>query len=160
MNDLYFPSFLAAGILTDAFGKLFGVIWNVIKWIGNLIRNLFQGFIDVIIDFFEVMYALVDGLLYFIFKIAILAVKLFQIFFEIAKLIWALITGLSNTLVSLSYTPQTSSQTGYSEILGTLFSNLSYLQIDVIAYILLFIMWMTTAVSAIKLLSSIRVGGE
>ncbi|WP_409971523.1 hypothetical protein [Bacillus sp. Bva_UNVM-123] len=60
----------------------------------------------------------------------------------------------------MAYTPRGTSGTGYSDMLGKLFKNLTVLQIDVIAYILLFVIWMFTAVGAIKLLSSIRVGGE
>ncbi|MEH7126021.1 hypothetical protein V7127_22680 [Bacillus sp. JJ1773] len=152
--------FLSANIFGDAFGKLFKVIWDGIKWVGNLLKNLFQGLVDIIIGFFEILYALIDGILYFLYKVGVLAVKLFMLLFETAKLIWALIVGFAKTLASLTYAPRGSSGTGYSEMLGKLFKNLSVLQIDVIAYILLFVLWIFTAVGAIKLLSSIRVGGE
>ena len=158
---LYTPFiFMAAGIIGDAFGKLFKVIWDGIKWVGNLLKNLFQGLVDIIVGFFLIIYALIDGLLYFLYKIGVLAVKLFILLFETAKLLWAIVVGFAKTLASLAYTPQTTSGTGYSDMLGKLFKNLSVLQIDVIAYILLFVIWMFTAVGAIKLLSSIRVGGE
>lgn len=153
--------FLSAGILGDAFGKLFKVIWDGIKWIGNLLKKLLQGVVDIFIGFFEIIYALIDGFLYFLFKVGVLAVKLFLLLFETAKLLWALVVGFAKTLASLAYTPKGSSDAaGYSEMLGKLFKSLSVLQIDVIAYILLFVIWMFTAVGAIKLISSIRVGGE
>lgn len=148
------------GIIGDAFGKLFGVIWDGIKWLGNLLWSLFQGLINIIVNFFEVIFALIAGLLYFLYKVGILAVKLFTLLFETAKILWSLIVGFARTLSSLSYTPRSSSGTGYSEMLGKLFKNLSVLQIDVIAYILLFVLWMFTAVGAMKILSSIRVGGD
>lgn len=148
------------GIIGDAFGKLFRVIWDGIKWLGNLLKGLFQGLVDILIGFFLVIYALIDGFLYFLYKIGVVAVKLFILLFEVAKLLWSLVVGFGKTLASLAYTPRGSSGTGYSDMLGKLFSNLSVLQIDVIAYILLFVLWMFTAVGAIKLLSSIRVGGE
>lgn len=148
------------GIIGDAFGKLFKVIWDGIKWLGNALFSLFQGLVDIIVNFFEVIFAVIAGLLYFLFKIGVLAVKLFQLLFETAKILWSLVVGFGRTLASLSYSPQGSSGTGYSEILGKLFSNLSVLQIDVIAYILLFVIWMFTAVGAIRLVSSIRVGGD
>ncbi|GIN62758.1 hypothetical protein J27TS8_27510 [Robertmurraya siralis] len=148
------------GIIGDAFGKLFGVIWDGIKWLGNLLWSLFQGLIDIIVGFFEVIYALIAGLLYFLFKIGVLAVKLFTLLLETAKILWSLVVGFGKTLASLAYSPRGGSGTGYSEMLGKLFDNLSLLQINVIAYILLFILWMFTAVGAIKLISSIRVGGD
>ncbi|MBP3041762.1 hypothetical protein J9303_20175, partial [Bacillaceae bacterium Marseille-Q3522] len=116
---------------------------------------------DIIIGFFEVIYALIDGLLYFLYKIGVLAVKLFQLFFETGKMLWSLVVGFGRTLANLFYTPRGSSgAAGYSETIGKLFDNLSFLQIDVIAYILLFILWMCTAVGAIRLISSIRFGGD
>ena len=166
------------GVIGDAFGKLFdffvslfsslfGVIWDAIKWIGNvlwdaikwmggLLEKLFQGLIDILIGFFEVIYGLIDGLLYLLYMIGVLAVKLFLVIFETAKLLWALIEGFARTLASLTYTPVTSSGNGYSEILGKLFANLEVLQINSIAYISLFVLWFITALAAIKIISSIR----
>jgi hypothetical protein len=148
------------GIIGDAFGSLFNVIWDGLKWIGNFIKNLFQGLIDILVGFFKVIYDLIDGLLYFLYQCGVLIVKLFELLLQTAKLLWSLVVGFGKTLASLSYSPRSSSGTGYSEMLGKLFSNLSYLQIDTIAYILLFLLWIFTAIAAMKLLSSIRVGGD
>jgi hypothetical protein len=92
--------------------------------------------------------------------IGVLAVKLFQVIFEAAKVLWSLIVGFGRTLASLHYTPQSGSGNGYSEMIGRMFTDLKVLQIDVIAYILLFVLWFVTAIAAIKLISSIRVGGD
>lgn len=159
------------GIIGDAFGKLFrflgslfsglfGVIWDVIKWLGKQIANLFQNLIDILIAFFEVIYDLIMGLLYLLYMIGVLAVKLFLVIFEAAKVLWSLVVGFANTLASLSYTPQAGSGNGYSSMIGKIFAALEPLQINVIAYILLFILWFITAISAMKLISSIRVGGD
>lgn len=146
--------------LAGLFGGLFGVIWDGIKWIGNLLKKLFQNLLDVIIGFFKVIYALIDGLLYLLYMIGVLAIKLFLVIFEAAKVLWSLIVGFGRTLASLHYSPRASSGNGYSEIIGKLFKNLSVLNLDAIAYILLFCLWFITAITAIKLVSSIRVGGD
>lgn len=159
------------GIIGDAFGKLFnflgslfsalwGVIWDGLKWIGNLLKNLFQGLIDLFIGFFEVIYALIEGLLYLLYMIGVLAVKLFLVIFEAAKVLWSLIVGFGRTLASLTYSPRGSGGNGYSEMIGKLFTSLEPMQINVVAYILLFCLWFITAIAAIKLISSIRVGGD
>ena len=148
------------GFLGSLFSKLFGVLWDAIKWIGNVLKKLFQNLLDVLIGFFKAIYALIDGLLYFLYMIGVLAVKLFQVIFEAAKVLWSLIVGFVRTLSSLHYSPHEGSGNGYSEMIGKLFSNLKVLQIDSIAYILLFILWFITAITAIKLISSIRVGGD
>lgn len=159
------------GIIGDAFGKLFGflgslfsslfgAIWDAITWIGGLLKDLFQFLIDLLISFFEVIYALIDGLLYLLFMIGVLAVKLFLVIFEAAKILWSLAVGFAKTLASLSYSPSGSGNHGYSEMIGRLFNNLDVLQLNSVAYILLFLLWYITAISAIKLISSIRVGGD
>ncbi|MEF7566333.1 hypothetical protein V4V35_25420 [Bacillus infantis] len=159
------------GVIGDAFKKLFnflkslftnlfGVIWDGIKWIGDVLRKLFQNLIDIIVGFFKVIYALIDGLLYLLYMIGVLAVKLFLVIFEAAKVLWALIVGFVKTLASLKYTPHSSGGNGYSEMIGKIFNALKPMQIDPIAYILLFILWFVTAIAAIKLISSIRVGGD
>lgn len=144
----------------NLFAALFGVIWDAIKWVGNLLRKLFQNLLDVLIGFFKVIYALIDGFLYLLYMIGVLAVKLFLVIFEAAKFLWALIVGFAKTLASLSYSPRGSGGNGYSEMLGKLFTALEPMQINVVAYILLFCLWFVTAIAAIKLISSIRVGGD
>lgn len=159
------------GLIGDAFGKLFswlgslfstlfGVIWDGIKWVAKVIGKFFQELFDLLIGFFKAIYALIDGLLYLLYMIGVLAVKLFQVIFEAAKVLWSLIVGFVRTLGSLSYTPKSGSGNGYSETIGKLFKALEPMQINSVAYILLFMLWFITAVSAIKLISSIRVGGD
>lgn len=146
--------------LGDVFGKLFSLMWEVAKWILNGIKILFQSFVDILIAFFKVIYQLIEGFLYLLYMIGTLAVKLFIVIFEAAKILFSLIVGFGRTLASLSYTPRSSSGNGYSVMLGKVMSNLHFLQMDVVAYILLFILWFTTAIAAMKLISSIRVGGD
>ncbi|OIJ22053.1 hypothetical protein BKP45_05085 [Anaerobacillus alkalidiazotrophicus] len=173
---------IVAGILGDSFGRLFttiwdgiswlgstiadffqwlgGLIWDAIVWLGELLGDLFNVLLDLLLSFFELIYALIDGLLYFLYMIGVLAVKLFMIFFELAKIIFSFFVGLGNTLTSLSYTPQSSGGHGYSQMIGQIFNAMEPLQLNVVAYILLFIIWLFTAFQVIKLLSNIRVGGD
>lgn len=173
---------IVAGILGASFTRLFTTIWDGIKWLGStiagffqwlgnliwdaivwlgeLLRDLFDVLLDLLLAFFELIYALIDGLLYFLYMIGVLAVKLFMIFFELAKIIYSFFVGLGKTLASLSYTPQSSGGHGYSQMIGQIFTAAEPLQLDVIAYVLLFIIWLFTAIQVIKLLSAIRVGGE
>lgn len=148
------------GFLGSLFGALFGVIWDGLKWLGGVLKGLFQFLVDILISFFEVIYALIEGLLYLLYMIGVLAVKLFLVIFEAAKLLWSIMVGFTRTLASLSYTPRASSGNGYSEMIGKLFKALEPMQINVVAYILLFCLWFVTAIAALKLISSIRVGGD
>lgn len=146
--------------LGSLFSGLFGVIWDAVKWIVDALVILLQSLLNPILIFFEAIYGLIAGLLHLLFMIGVLAVKLFQVIFEAAKILWSLIVGFGKTLASLSYTPKSTGGHGYSKMIGDLFSNLEVLQINSVAYILLFLLWFMTAISAIKLISSIRVGGD
>lgn len=179
----FLTTIIVMGILGDSFGKLFTTIWDGIKWLGNGIKNffsalfnviwsaikwlgellgrLFKALLDLLISFFKVIYELIEGFLYFLYNIGLVAVKIFQIFFELGKLIVSFFVGLGRTLQSLVYIPSSSGGHGYSETIGKIFNAAAGpLQLNVIAYILLFGIWLFTAVQVIKLLSSIRVGGD
>lgn len=147
-------------MIADLFSWLGGILWDAIKWVFGGIAKLLGFLIDLIINFFEAIFDVIKGVLYLLYMIGVLAVKFFQVIFETAKVLWSLIQGFGRTLASLSYSPRSSSGNGYSETLGRLFKELDKLQIEPIAYILLFMLWFITAISAIKLISSIRVGGD
>lgn len=171
------------GLLGDAFGKLFSLlvtlfswigsairdffswlgrlIWDAISWLAEFLRDVFQFLIDLLVGFFSVIYAVIDGLFYLLYKIGVLAVQLFLLFFDLGRVVIAFFTGFARTLGSLFYSPRASGGHGYSEMLGQIFSAAAGpLQLNVVAYILLFIIWISTAVLAIRWLSSIRVGGD
>ncbi|MBH0176214.1 hypothetical protein IHV09_21905 [Fictibacillus sp. 23RED33] len=146
--------------LGNLFGGLFGVIWDVIKWIARAIAKLFQELFDLLVSFFKVIYDVIEGFLYLLYMIGVLAVKLFLVIFEAAKVLFSFIVGLGRTLGSLVYSPRGGGGHGYSEMIGKLFNSLEVMQLNSVAYILLFMLWFITAISAIKLISSIRVGGD
>jgi hypothetical protein len=148
------------GIIGDAFGKLFKLIWQVVLWIAEFIANVFRKIVDILTTIFEFIYSIIDAVLYLLYMVGVLAVKLFLVIFNAAKLLWSLVVGFGNTLASLSYSPRSSSGHGYSEVTGKIFSYLKVMQLDVFAYVLLFTLWFITAIAAIKLISSIRVGGD
>lgn len=143
------------------FSWLGGLIWSVFEWMGGLVADLFGALFDLLIDFFTFIFDLIGVLGYFLYQIGLLVAKVFIIFFELLKLIYSFFVGLGQTLSSLSYTPQSSGGHGYSQMIGQLFSYADEsLQLSVIAYILLFAIWIFTAVQVIHLLSSIRGSGE
>lgn len=149
-------------ILGDAFGKLWKVIWGAVTWLGKQIAKILQFLIDIIVAFFKVIYDLIAGLLYLLYKIGVLAVKLFQVILEAAQLLWSLVVGLIRTMGQLVFSPiPKSPNNAYSDMIGQVMGHAgTALQLNSVAAILLFIIWISTAISAIKLISSIRVGGD
>ena len=148
------------GIITDGFGKLFNVLWSVVEWLFAGLIEIIQPIFDLLITMLTFTFQLTWALYYLLYMIGVLAVKLFFIMFEAGKILMSLIVGFGNTLGSLFYSPSSSGGHGYSEVIGRLFQKLEVLQLDSIAYILSFSLWFITAVSAMKLISSIRVGGS
>lgn len=94
--------------------------------------------------------------MYLIYMIGVLAVKLFQVLFELAKLLWAFVQGLGRTIGSLFYTELPSSGHGYSAMMGRVVESLGVLQLDVVAYILLFLIWIATAFGVITIIGTLK----
>lgn len=147
-------------LIWNAVKWLGDVLWDVIKWLGKLLVKLFQSLIDVLVAFFQVIYDVIKSIMYLFYQIGVLAYELFMVILMAAKMLYSLILGFFRTLGSLVYTPRSSGGNGYSEMLGKIMNATAPLQLDVVAYILLFIIWLTTAIAAIKMISSIRVGGD
>lgn len=141
--------------LYDVFKNLFDFLFDLFKWLGELLERLFQSLIDVLVAFFSVIYDLIRGLLYLIYMIGVLAVKFFTLIFQIGKLAWSFIVGLGKTVASMFYIEREFSGHGYSQMMGQIVKSLDVLQLDVVAYILLFIIWIMTAFGVIKILSTL-----
>ena len=92
--------------------------------------------------------------------IGVCAAKLFLILWEVAKLIWAFIVGLTTTFQSIFFTPGAGSGHGYSAMMGRVANSLGVLQLDVVAYILLFAIWLFGAFGVIRLFGSLRGAGD
>lgn len=157
------------GIIGDAFGKLFEVIWGGITWLGRAIFagvkwladqiwNFFKFLIDVLISFFMVIYDLIAGLLYLLYKIGVLAIRFFQVIFEAAKLLWSFIVGLTRTMGQLVFNPIGSSpNNAYAKDIGYVMTQANNaFQLNSVAYILLFVIWIATAIAVVNMISSIR----
>lgn len=142
--------------LFDAINRLFELIYDLAAFIGEMLQRVVQALINVLLAFFNVIYDLIRCFLYLIYKIGVLAVKLFHVLWEIAKLLYSFVVGLTKTVASLFYTPKTSGGHGYSEAMGQVVSHLGVLQMNVVAYILLFLIWIFVAVTVIKILGTFK----
>lgn len=148
------------GFLKDAFQSLMDFLFDCFAWLGQLLSRLFQALIDVLVSFFMVIYELIKGLLYLLYMIGVCAAKLFLILWEVAKLVWAFVVGLTNTFQSIFFTPGPGSGNGYSAMMGRVASSLNVLQLDVVAYILLFAIWLFGAFGVIRIFGSLRGAGD
>lgn len=149
------------GFLKDAIQSVLDMLYQAFKWLGELLARLFQALIDVLVSFFEVIYDVIRGILYFIYKVGVLIAKLFVIIWDVVTLCWSFVVGIGNTFSSVFFVPSnTGSGHGYSSLIGKIMSYLDVLQLDVIAYILLFGVWIFGAFGVINILGSLRGGGD
>lgn len=142
--------------LYSTFTRLFIMLYDLFVWLGQLLQRLFQSLIDVLVSFFMVIYDLIRGLMYLLYMIGVLAVKLFFVLFELAKLLWAFIQGLARTVAGLFYNPIPSSGHGYSGMMGRVVGAMDVLQLDVVAVILMFLIWIATAFGVISIIGSLK----
>lgn len=148
------------GFLKDAFQSVMDFLFDCFAWLGQLLSRLFQALIDVLVSFFMVIYELIKGLLYLLYMIGVCAAKLFWILLDVGKLLWAFVVGLTKTFASIFFTPAQVSGHGYSTMMGKVANGLSVLQLDVVAYILLFGIWLFGAFGVIRIFGSLRGAGD
>lgn len=134
------------------FKNLFSVVLN---FLSNLLGGLFQGLINVLKFIFKPILALLAIIFYFIYKLAELVIALIMVLVAIGKLLYSFIIGLFNTIASFSYTPQAAPDHGsWSSTINQAFAALEHYQLDKIAYVISFAIWMATAFGVIKILSA------
>lgn len=147
--------------LSDAIQSVLDMLYQAFKWLGELLARLVQSLIDVLVRFFEVIYDVIRGILYFVYKVGVLIAEFFGLIWDVVLLCWSFVVGIGNTFASVFFAPSTAgSGHGYSSLIGKIMSYLDVLQLDVIAYILLFGVWIFGAFGVINILGSLRGGGE
>lgn len=129
-------------------------------FIANLFGFLFQKLFDFLKMLLKPVFILIAILFYFIWKIGELAILLLQVLLAIAKLFFSLVKGIFVTLAGFSYTPTTPQNGQWTSVFQNVMSGLDSYQLDVVAYILLFLIWFGTAFAAIRILSSMRGGDD
>lgn len=139
--------------LKNLFGSLF-------DFLGNLFSKLFQSLFDFLKLLLRPVFILIALIFYIVYKIAELAVTLIQLFLALGKLLLSFIKGIFVTLAGFTYTPTTPNDGAWTPIFRHVVDGLESYQFDTIAYILMFCVWFGTAFAVIKIVSSIRNGGE
>src|SRR5690606_7762411 len=127
----------------------------MLNFLSNLFGGLFQGLINVLKLIFKPIFIVVALLFYFLYKLAELVVTLVLVIVAIGKLLYSFMIGLFNTFASMSYTPTSPPNHGsWSYAINQAFAALEMYQLDKIAYIISFGIWVATAFGVIKILSA------
>jgi hypothetical protein len=134
------------------------LINSVIGFLGKLFGYLFQklfDFLKLILKPFLIIGAILFLILY---KVGVLAITFLALLLGIGKLFFALVKGIFLTMAGFSFTPGIRSDGQWTSVFQNVMTGFDSYQFGTLSYILIFLIWFSTAFAAIKILSSIRGG--
>ncbi|MBU8764194.1 hypothetical protein KM868_11895 [Micrococcus luteus] len=140
---------------------MFHAIANGFNYLMDLLIRLFSwllsGLYKLLQPIFDLIYIIFD----FIYWIGVIIVKIVVLVFTIGRLLVGLIAGLFSTILGLSYTGSgdTGLPNSYTAVNQHLSPILGALQLDKVAYLILFLLWIATGFAAIKIIGNMRGGG-
>lgn len=136
--------------VADGFGYLFRLIWEACSWV-----------LDGIYWLLKPVFDLLGGIFYFIFKIGVVLYKVLEIVVTVVKLLIGLATGLFRTIFGLSYSGQSAViPDSYMTIFGKLQPIFASLQLNKVAYLLSFGVWIMAAFVAMRIIGGMRGAGS
>lgn len=126
----------------------------VLDGIGRLYGWLLDGLVSILKAIFTPILILISIIFYFVYKIGDIFVMIFQVLLGIGKLLYSLIQGLVVTFAGFSWTPTTPDHGSWSHPINQAFSVLEdFYQLDTVAYVVLFLIWIMTAYTAIRMIT-------
>ncbi|NHN35563.1 hypothetical protein [Paenibacillus agricola] len=144
------------GWISTFFQRTFG---SMMGYISELFGYLFQKLFDLLELLFRPFFILFAIIFYFFFQLGKLVLLLFMLLLGIGKIFFALVKGIFLTLAGFTFTPSTRNDGAWTNVFNNVVGGLDFYQIDTLAYVLLFLIWFSTAFVAIKLLGSMK-GGD
>lgn len=142
---------LASGIFSF-FGNAFSTLFS---WLGWLFSNLFQGLVDLLVTLFSPILGLLGSIFYFLYKLGALILKIIELVYKFVFFFVYIMKGLFVTLIGLSYNGQAAVLPArYQDAVNHLQPALQIVQLDKIAVLCLFAVWIFVAVSIIKVVGS------
>lgn len=131
------------------------------EFISSLLGYLFQTLFDFLKILLRPIFIVIALIFYIVYKIAELAITLLKLFLAVGKMLVMFVKGIFVTLSGFTFTPSSRSDGSWTPIFRNVVDNgLSYFQIDTLSYVLVFGVWFATAFAAIRILASIRNGGD
>lgn len=135
--------------IADGFGYLFRLLGDLGGWILDGIWMLFKPLFDLLAAIF-----------YFLYMLGVVLVKVLEVVLNVGKLLVGVLTGLFKTIVGLSYTGTPAALPGsYNSAFSKIMPHINSLQLDKVAYVLIFGIWLTAGFMAVKIIGGMRGGG-
>ncbi len=163
----FFHSLISSAV--QAIGGFFqGLITSIgkmltaaLQWLGSLITTAFSALGNFISQLFAPLIYLVNGIIAFFTGVFTLIGLVFQLLVAVFHLLFSFADGLVSTLAGLSYS--NGSPTLPSDVSSAFMQMqpiFKLLQLDNLAYVLHFAIWIFTAWSVVKMLGNFGIGGN
>lgn len=135
--------------IADGFGYLYG-----------LLTILFDFILDGIWMLFQPLFELIGAIFHLLYMLGVVLVKVLAVVLAVGKLLVGILTGLFKTIFGLSYSGSgVSLPDSYNSVFAKIMPIINSLQLDKIAYILVFGIWITAAFYAVKIIGEMRGAG-
>jgi hypothetical protein len=135
--------------IADGFNYLWGFLARLADWLLDGLAYLFSPIFD-----------LLAGIFYFLYMIGVVLVKVVTVVLALGKLLIGLCTGLFKTITGLSFSGRPAIlPDSYNDVFARLQPVLNTLQLDKVAYLITFAIWIATAFASIKIIGNMRGGG-
>jgi hypothetical protein len=141
----------------DFFTRLFN---SVFGFLSKLFGFLFQKLFDLIKLLFKPIFILLGIIFYFVYKLGVLVITLLLLLLGVGKVFFALVKGIFLTLAGFSFTSSSPSNGQWTSIFTNVVGGMDSFQLSTVSYILIFLIWFSTGFAAIRIISSMRNGGE
>ncbi|RIV28814.1 hypothetical protein D2Q93_02130 [Alicyclobacillaceae bacterium I2511] len=164
-------SFLANTI--QGLGNVFGsviqwlakTIGGFFSWLFSGIKQLVQWLMNGIASFFQALFApilaIINAFFFFVEQLGVLLGLLFQLLLQVVHVLLAFAAGLFKTFTGLTEsTSSPSLPADVSSPFAHMSTVLGMLQLDNLAYVLRFGVWMLTALAVVRMLGNFGLGGS
>lgn len=132
----------------------FNYLWGFLKDLGTYFLNAIAWLLKPVFD-------LIGAVFYFVYKIGVVLLKVVEVVLSIGKLLIGIGSGLFKTITGLSYTGTPAViPDSYNQVFTKLQPVFMTLQLDKVAYLIIFTIWIYTAFTAIKIIGDMRGGAS
>jgi len=138
---------------------MFHAIADGFNYLWGFLKQLFWWLLDGIAFLLKPVFDLLAAIFYFLYKIGVVLVKIVEIVLALGRLLIGLCTGLFKTITGLGYTGRPAAiPASYQDVFDRIQPVFQTLQLDKVAYLVQFAIWVMTALAAIRIIGGMRGG--
>lgn len=142
---------LASGIY-DFFADFFT---KLLSFLASCFSGLFEGIKSLLVFLFEPLLILIATIFYFLYKLGLLIIAVFKFLYSLVVIMFSVMKGLFVTLIGLTYNgTKVNLPPRYQEVVDNMQPAMELLQINKVAVICLWIVWIFVAVAIVRIVGA------